>query len=110
MLNGPRGRPTLYDPNDTRAGPSGCEENKRYTLASHPSTDSGQSAASYIPPCKGNGSRRQRPTSLCKGRELLNSLTGAPGAVEHTCKLQLQNRVQHGCKKVDLNSTLTSNL
>ena len=56
-----------YDPDDTLAGPSGSEEHQRYTLAFHPSTDSGRSVASYIPPCKGNGSHRQRPTSPCKG-------------------------------------------
>ena len=30
MLNGPCSRLTLYDPDDTRAGPSGSEENQRY--------------------------------------------------------------------------------
>ena len=29
VLNGPRGRPTLCDPDGTRAGPSGSEENQR---------------------------------------------------------------------------------
>ena len=82
MLNGPRGRPTLYDPDDTRASPTGSEENQRCTLASHPSTDSGRSASSCIPPCKGEGSLRQRPTPPCKGRDSLHLLVQVEGLAD----------------------------